>query len=82
MKFENCKDFSIDRDLPVEIRKKIKEFFNNNPAIYYQHIYQELFTIMPVSLQMEISLNSNKELVKKVTLFNLGSPFFVFSVFK
>jgi len=61
---------------------KIKDFFNNSPAHYYQQIYKDLFTKMPLSLQMEISLNSHKELVKKVSIFNLGSPLFVFSVFK
>ena len=45
-------------------------------------IYNKMFSNLPFSLQTQINLSSYNDLIDKVPLFNLGSPFFILSFFK
>lgn len=84
-------------NLNADVRKKIKAYFIHHEKNYYEsenlkvflkfivmflEVYKESFDSLPFPLQMQINLADNNQLIGKVSLFNMGSPYFVYSFFK
>lgn len=74
---EQALEFCRTRQLPLEFREKVQKYYTFKEETLMLVKYYNIFQTMPMSLQTEISLALNKELISRVNLFNLGSPSFL-----
>lgn len=77
-RLEQCKILAERRNLPVELREKIRFFFKNL-RIPFENLKENanLVEDLPKSLQEEIALCVNNDVIKAVGFIDSGSPAFV-----
>jgi hypothetical protein len=80
-KLEQAKQFATQRNLPDEIRERIRLYYNNLRLNF--SVLKDKFQILhqlPLTLRSELSLFFNCELIQKVKFFQLADPSFILTM--
>jgi len=80
-RLEHAKNFASQRNLPDEVRTKVRYYYNYLRLRYGDLVERyNILHELPLSLKSELSLFINSELIQKVKFFQLADPSFILTV--